>query len=128
MPNNLWLHPIPDQPNEELTEKPTRTPKKRQKSSDEPSDCGTKPKKTKAAIMTLLECPVCFEVPRTGAGPILGCRNGHIICQNCVEKIEKCPTCREKEIRCRNIVAERYIETELKDVSFNCKNIGKSNF
>ena len=55
---------------------------------------------------------------------ILGCRNGHIMCQNCVEKVEKCPTCRDKEIWCRNIFAERYIETELKDVSFKCKNLG----
>ena len=80
--------------------------------------------KTKAAIMTLLECPVCSEVPHTGDGPILGCRNGHIICQNCVEKVEKCPSCRENEIRCRNIVAERYIETELKNTPFNYKNAG----
>ena len=60
--------------------------------------------------MTSLECPVCLEVPRVGAGPIFGCRNGHLLCQNCVEKVKECPTCREKEIRCRNLFAERYIE------------------
>ena len=30
------------------------------------------PKKTKSAMMISLECPVCLEVPRIGAGPILG--------------------------------------------------------
>ena len=66
-------------------------------------------------------CPVCFEVPRPGAGPIYGCRNGHLLCQSCIEKIKKCPTCREKDIRCRNLFAEHYIETHFRDVPFKCK-------
>ena len=74
------------------------------------SSSETNPKKIKTAFMTSLECPVCLEVPRVGAGPIFGCRNGHLLCQNCVEKVKECPTCREKEIRCRNLFAERYIE------------------
>ena len=68
-----------------------------------------------------LECPVCLEIPRPGAGPIYGCRNGHLLCQDCAQKIEKCPTCREKDIRCRNLFAEFYIDTEFKNVPFKCK-------
>ena len=82
------------------------------------------PKRIKLAIMTSLECPVCLEVPRIGAGPILGCRNGHLICNNCVDKVKDCPTCREKEIRCRNLFAEIYIETEMMDIPLKCKNVG----
>jgi hypothetical protein len=32
--------------------------------------------------------------------------------------------CREKEIHCRNLFAERYIEAEFKDVPFKCKYLG----
>lgn len=76
-------------------------------------------------MMTSLECPVCLEVPRVGTGlAIYGCRNGHLLCQGCVDKIQECPICREKEIHCRNLFAERYIEAEFKDVPFKCKYLG----
>ena len=39
-----------------------------------------------------LECPVCVSVPR---GTIFQCNNGHILCQECHEKVEACPTCRD---------------------------------
>ena len=78
---------------------------------------------SKTSLIESLECPVCHDVPRAGfgAGPIYGCKNGHIVCQRCIKQITQCPTCREKEIQSRNIFAERYIETELKDYSYNCK-------
>ena len=89
------------------------------------SNDGTSPEKTKATIMTSLECPVCLEVPRVGTGlAIYGCRNGHLLCQGCVGKIQECPICREKEINCRNLFAERYIEAEFKDVPLKCKYLG----
>ena len=75
-------------------------------------------------IKTSLECPVCLEIPRPGAGHIYGCRNGHLICQGCVDKIKKCPICREEDVGCRNLFAERYIEAEFKDVPFKCKFVG----
>lgn len=81
-------------------------------------------KKAKISMVSSLECPVCLEVPRAGAGPIYGCKNGHLLCQGCVDKIQECPICREKEIHCRNLFAERYIETEFKDVPFKCKFVG----
>ena len=39
-----------------------------------------------------LECPVCVSVPR---GNVFQCGNGHILCQECHEKVQACPTCRE---------------------------------
>ena len=37
-----------------------------------------------------VECPVCFEVPRSAPVPV--CPNGHVVCHTCVR--ETCPTCR----------------------------------
>ena len=91
------------------------------------SNNGTSPKNTRAAMKTSLECPVCLEMPRVGTGlAIYGCRNGHLLCQGCVDKVQECPICREKEIHCRNLFAERYIEAEFKDVPFKCKYLGCS--
>ena len=93
-----------------------------QKTAAMASNNGTSSKKTRAAMMTSLECPVCQEMPRVGTGlAIYGCRNGHLLCQGCVDKVQQCPICREKEIHCRNLFAERYIEAEFKDVPFKCK-------
>ena len=34
-------------------------------------------------------------MPRVGTGlAIYGCRNGHLLCQGCVDKIQECPICR----------------------------------
>ena len=104
--------------------------RKRQNSDGSENDLGTPstskngPKKLKTTMMESLECPVCLKVPRPGAGPIYSCKNGHLLCKGCVDKIKDCPICREKEIHCRNLFAERYIEIELKDVAFPCKFIG----
>jgi len=113
-------------PSQNMANEVISNPKKRRYPSDVASTSNQQksPKKTKSAMMISLECPVCLEVPRAGAGPIFGCRNGHILCQGCTDKVEECPVCREKEIRCRNLVAERYIETEFRDVPFKCKFIG----
>ena len=77
--------------------------------------------KKRKAILSFLECPVCGEIPRVGDVPVLGCRNGHIICDMCAVNIKVCPTCREKDIQVRNLFAERYIEVEFKDIVFKCK-------
>ena len=43
----------------------------------------------------LLECPVCFEIPRQT--PIPQCPSGHIVCSSCRGKVKnKCPTCQRK--------------------------------
>ena len=39
-----------------------------------------------------LECPVCFNIPRSV--PIPSCPAGHIVCTTCKPKVKDCPTCR----------------------------------
>lgn len=34
-------------------------------------------------LLGLLECPVCFETARAGAGDPFSCSNGHVLCQLC---------------------------------------------
>ena len=57
-----------------------------------------------------LECPVCLETPK--AGPLYQCENGHILCSECIEKVQQCPQCRAKlpttKIRC--LFAEQQLE------------------
>ena len=63
-----------------------------------------------AVLKTLVECPVCFEVPR---GKILACSNAHIICEPCHEKLvaaeKQCPqgNCKydQPARRCRELEA-----------------------
>ncbi|TMW52264.1 hypothetical protein DOY81_002667 [Sarcophaga bullata] len=42
-------------------------------------------------IAQLLECPVCLEVIKP---PGWQCCNGHVLCNNCRSRSEKCPVCR----------------------------------
>jgi len=42
----------------------------------------------------LLECPVCFNVPRDL--PIPQCPAGHIVCKKCKSSLTNCPTCRRR--------------------------------
>ena len=43
----------------------------------------------------VLECTVCFEVPKVDTR-IFQCNNGHIFCLNCYTKLTLCPTCRKR--------------------------------
>ena len=59
-----------------------------------------------------LECIVCWDIPRRV--PIVQCRNGHIICQDCQPKLQtpNCPQCRipyGNETPIRALTAERCI-------------------
>ncbi|CAG7824691.1 unnamed protein product [Allacma fusca] len=52
------------------------------------------------------ECPVCFDpiVP-----PFNQCTSGHLLCHNCLPRLETCPVCRvaiDKKIRIRNLHLE----------------------
>ena len=67
----------------------------------------------------MLECPVCLELPRNG--PIYGCRKGHHLCQACVSKVKGCPVCREPDVGCRNLLAEKVVEVTLQDVPIKCR-------
>ncbi len=41
-------------------------------------------------IEDLLECTICLDVP---ASPIHACRNGHVICGICFDKVQECGIC-----------------------------------
>ena len=52
-----------------------------------------------------LECPVCYSMARPS--PILQCKHGHVICNECAKSCHKCPICRESGGFCRNLVLEK---------------------
>lgn len=57
-------------------------------------------------------CCVCLE----GKNKILcmlGCSHKHIICFDCITKVDKCPLCREKIIR--NVIDETKLNKKLLD-------------
>merc|ERR1719410_1373285 len=55
-------------------------------------------------LQTNLECPICVE---TASSPIYQCKEGHLICNVCVQKIARCPMCREDgPVNVRNRYAE----------------------
>jgi E3 ubiquitin-protein ligase SIAH1 len=45
------------------------------------------------SLREIVECPVCMEVPRIG--PFHQCKNGHVVCNRCHPKLNRCPACRE---------------------------------
>ena len=63
-----------------------------------------------AGLKRALECPVCFETPN--AGPLYQCEKGHILCSECIEKVQHFPQCRSKlpatKIRC--LLGEQQLE------------------
>ena len=49
-------------------------------------------------IRDLLECPVCMETIKSV--PVYQCANGHVVCKDCIEKLNNCPICRnDSELR-----------------------------
>ena len=54
-----------------------------------------------------LECPVCLNylVP-----PIYQCSNGHVICNSCRPRVNRCPTCKVKFINNRNLILEKVFD------------------
>nr|CAD7262679.1 unnamed protein product [Timema shepardi] len=60
------------------------------------------------SLLSLLECPVCFEYMQT---PIQQCLNGHSLCSNCRPKLDKCPSCRRSlSTTSRNVALEQIAE------------------
>jgi hypothetical protein len=58
-------------------------------------------------IKSCLKCPVCLVIPRTPH--VFQCSNGHVVCQDCHARVNKCPTCRVKLAKPgkRNLFAEQ---------------------
>ena len=88
----------------------SETPSKRPRTDSETSpdeEVSRRPDPTTANLLELLECPVCFEVTRTG--PVFNCRNGHLICSACKPKVKSCPVCRSVDLDCRNVFIEKFV-------------------
>ena len=58
-------------------------------------------------IKDLSECPVCIEAIRSA--PIHQCTNGHVICKDCILKLDSCPICRSDSTLARNLMLEQII-------------------
>jgi E3 ubiquitin-protein ligase SIAH1 len=68
------------------------------------------------SIVSLFECPVCYEYLTP---PIYQCKNAHNICSKCKEHITKCPTCGEIYLDSRSVFVEQIAERLL----YPCKNL-----
>ena len=52
-------------------------------------------------IEKLLECPVCFQNPKS-PDKVHFCSNGHMICDTCQAQIQRCPVCRSEDLKGQN--------------------------
>ena len=59
-------------------------------------------------IRDLLECPVCMET--IDSVPVYKCANGHAICKVCIEKLNKCPICRNDSAPVRSLKLETIVQ------------------
>ena len=59
-------------------------------------------------VKGLLECPSCSEP--INSSPVNQCTNGHVVCKNCIPKLENCPICRNKSKLARNLIFEQIVE------------------
>ena len=44
-------------------------------------------------IKDLFECPVCFKIPASFFFTIFQCGNDHVLCTECLSKLNNCPVC-----------------------------------
>merc|ERR1712066_1190492 len=60
-------------------------------------------------LLAMLECSSCKKLPKNDISRpnVYGCSNGHLVCQDCVDIVEKCPMCTEKDVKNRCAYAER---------------------
>ena len=58
-------------------------------------------------VKCLLKCPACSELIKSA--PIHQCTNGHVVCKDCISKLEYCPICRNDSTVVRNLVFEQII-------------------
>lgn len=59
-------------------------------------------------VRDLLECPVCMDTIKSV--PIYQCSNGHLICKDCIEKLNNCPICRNDSPLVRNLKLENIVQ------------------
>lgn len=76
-----------------------------------------KPEELNKNLLTLLECPVCFENMEP---PICQCRRGHLLCYRCRGRLNTCPVCRSGLSSVRNRAMERVAEIILYPCRHGC--------
>ena len=59
-------------------------------------------------IRDLLECPICLDTIKLM--PIYQCTNGHLICKDCIKKLNNCPICRNDSPLARNLQLENIVQ------------------
>ena len=59
-------------------------------------------------IRDLLECPVCLETIKSA--PVYQCNNGHVICKDCIKKLNNCPICRNDSAPARSLQLEKIVQ------------------
>ena len=59
-------------------------------------------------LRDLLECPVCMETIKSV--PVYQCTNGHVMCKFCIEKLNKCPICRNDSALVRSLKLENIVQ------------------
>ena len=59
-------------------------------------------------IRNLLECPVCYETIKSL--PVYQCANGHALCNDCIEKLNNCPICRNDSSLVRSLKLENIVQ------------------
>ena len=59
-------------------------------------------------IRDLLECPVCMDTIKSV--PVYQCTNGHVICKDCIEKLNNCPICRNDSALVRILKLENIVQ------------------
>ncbi|XP_067127696.1 E3 ubiquitin-protein ligase Siah1-like [Centruroides vittatus] len=62
---------------------------------------------TDPALMTLFQCPVCYEYIRP---PVYQCSTGHVVCAECRTRVQRCPTCRGWMRDNRNFLLDQVAE------------------
>ena len=67
----------------------------------------SKSKEFEEYVKGLLECPGCSESIKLA--PMHQCTNGHVICKNCITRLEDCPICENNSTIARNLVFEQII-------------------
>ena len=59
-------------------------------------------------IKDLLECPVCLDTIKSV--PVYQCTNGHLMCKDCIVKLDNCPICRNDSLLIRSLQLEKIVQ------------------
>ena len=63
---------------------------------------------TDVFLRDLLECPVCMDTIKSV--PVYQCTNGHVMCKDCIEKLNNCPICRNDSALVRSLKLEKIVQ------------------